>query len=107
MITVVNIRDEGVREALKAGDPRYVYCGRAMSRQGLRGSKWANPFKIGIDGDRDDVIRKHRVWLLQRPELMAALHELDDKILVCWCSPSECHCDSLKEFAEREIEEQQ
>lgn len=99
MITVVNIRDEGVRDALKAGDERYVYCGRAMPRMGLKASKWANPFKIGIDGGRFEVISKHRVWVLHKHDLMAALHELRDKILVCFCHPELCHCDSLKEFA--------
>lgn len=100
MITVVNIRDAGVRDALKRGDPQFVYCGRAMPRQGLKGSKWANPFKIGIDGDRWEVITKHRTWVQQQPKLMAALPELRGKILVCWCRPDGCHCDVLAELAD-------
>jgi hypothetical protein len=33
-----------------------VYIGRAAPRYGLRASKWANPFMIGRDGERDEVI---------------------------------------------------
>jgi len=42
---------------------------------------------------------KYRAWLLQRPELMAALPELRGKDLVCWCAPEPCHADVLLELA--------
>lgn len=29
---------------------------------------WGNPFKIGDDGDREDVISKYRTWLETTPE---------------------------------------
>jgi hypothetical protein len=32
--------------------PSTVYVGRRMTRIGFVGSKWANPFKIGLDGTR-------------------------------------------------------
>lgn len=41
----------------------------------------------------------YREWLLKQPELMAALHELTGKDLVCTCSPLECHADVLLELA--------
>ena len=34
--------------------PGAVYVGRRMARLGLAGSKWGNPFKIGLDGTRGD-----------------------------------------------------
>ena len=73
--------------------PNSVYIGRKVSRGGykLQASKWANPFKIGRDGTREEVIAKYREYVLQRPELMAALHELRGKNLVCWCAPKACH----------------
>ena len=37
-----------------------------------RGSKWGNPFRIGIDGDRAVVIGKHERWL-RKPERQSAL----------------------------------
>ena len=46
-----------------------VYCGRP--------SKWGNPFVIGRDGSRADVIAKYRRWIAHRPELLAALPAID------------------------------
>jgi len=41
------------------------------------------PFVIGHDGSRDEVIAKYRAWIVRQPALMAALHELPGKDLVC------------------------
>ena len=67
-----------------------------------RRTKWGNPFRIGPDGTREDVIEKYRQWLPMQPHLMAALHELKGKVLGCWCDPFPCHGDVLAEFANRE-----
>ena len=64
-----------------------VYVGRP--------SKWGNPFVIGRDGSRDDVIAKYRTWIMQQPALLKALHELKGKDLVCWCAPERCHANVL------------
>ena len=37
-----------------------------------RGSRWGNPFRIGVDGDRADVIARHERWLRDRHELLRA-----------------------------------
>jgi hypothetical protein len=76
-----------------------VYVGRAMPRIKLRQSKWANPFKPGRDGTRDEAVEKYRNWLLQQSELMAAMAELRGKNLVCWCAPDRCHAEVLLELA--------
>ena len=60
-----------------------VYVGRP--------SKWGNPFVIGRDGTRDEVVAKYRAWILQQPALMAALPKLPGKHLVCWWAPARCH----------------
>jgi len=78
--------------------PHEVYIGR-HTRNGWRRSKWANPFKLSRNGDRDDVIAMYRRWLLHRPDLLAALPELRGKDLVCWCAPEACHGDVLLELA--------
>jgi len=70
-----------------------------------RGSKWGNPFKIGEHGDRSEVIRKYKAYILEKPELLAALPELYGKILGCWCSPKACHGDVLIELCEKAIKE--
>lgn len=65
-----------------------VYCGRP--------SKWGNPFKTGIDGNRTEVIEKHKNWFLKNEVLMKeAKLELKGKNLICWCSPKSCHCDVI------------
>jgi|WetSurSiteA1Bulk_404760.scaffolds.fasta_scaffold435928_1 hypothetical protein len=46
-----------------------------------RAGKWGNPYIIGKDGDREEVIRKFRVYLVHNKELMESLIELEGKIL--------------------------
>ncbi len=60
-----------------------------------RGSKWGNPFKIGIDGTREEVIKKYEEYLIKNKELYDALDELDGKVLGCHCFPLGCHGDIL------------
>ncbi len=76
----------------KAGVPDgAVYIGR--------GSKWGNPFRIGGDGDRTNVIAKHGAWLRDQHELLRALDELRGHDLVCFCAPQPCHGDLLLRLA--------
>lgn len=60
-----------------------------------RPSKWGNPFVIGRDGARGEVIEKYRSWVKRQPVLMAALHELTGETLGCYCKPLACHGDVL------------
>jgi hypothetical protein len=100
--TVVNIKRLG-----GVSLPFDVYIGRPMFRGGwrLQGSKWANPYKIDLpgkprDGSREEVIAKYRQYVLERPDLMAALPELRGKVLGCWCLPLPCHGTVLAELAD-------
>jgi hypothetical protein len=68
-----------------------VYIGRP--------GKWGNPFVIGKDGTRQQVIAKYRKWLVSQTSLMKALPELKGKVLGCWCAPQACHGDVLAELA--------
>ena len=81
-------------------EPFDVYIGRATDE--LAGL-WGNPFKIGRDGDRAEVIEKYRRWIVQQPELMTRLPELRGKVLGCYCAPLACHGDVLLELANREV----
>lgn len=67
-----------------------VYIGRP--------SKWGNPFEIGRDGTREEVIAKYRRWIRKQPKLLASLPELHGKVLGCWCTPAPCHGDVLLEL---------
>jgi len=62
---------------------------------------WGNPFRIGRDGNRNEVVEKYRAWLLTRPELVQQLPTLRGKILGCWCAPKRCHADILVELANK------
>lgn len=66
-------------------------------------TKWGNPFEIGKDGTRREVIAKYREWILQQPQLLAALPQLRNKVLGCWCAPLECHAEILVELANAEV----
>jgi hypothetical protein len=71
-----------------------VYCGRP--------SRWGNPFEVGKDGTRKEVIEKFEKWLAHNSELLKDIGELKGKILGCWCAPLPCHCEILAELANRE-----
>lgn len=73
-----------------------VYIGRTFGR--LKDEGWGNPFVIGVDGDRESVVRKYESYLLGQPQLLARLPELKGKILGCWCAPLTCHGDVLIEL---------
>lgn len=90
--TVVNIR---------TGAKYDVYCGRA---RGAFGGTFGNPYVIGSDGDRTEVIRKFRIYFHERlgmdPTFRAAVEALRGKILGCFCKPLDCHCDVIIEWLE-------
>lgn len=81
---------------------KVVHCKREQYDVYIgRPTKWGNPFLIGKDGDREEVVRKYREWLLTQPQLIEdARNELRGKVLACWCSPQACHGDVLSEFAD-------
>lgn len=66
-----------------------------------RPTQWGNPYVIGPDGTREQVIAKYRGWLLRNPQLLAQLPMLRGKTLACWCAPAACHADVLAELANR------
>jgi len=65
-----------------------------------RGSKWGNPYKIGEDGTREEVIAKYETYIMNKPKLLADIHELKGKVLGCYCKPKGCHGDILARLAE-------
>lgn len=92
MITVAN------RRTTRPDGDRVVYVGRP--------SALGNPFRIGRDGTREEVIGLYESWLYQEcgsddsPQ-RAAFDELlrkgkaGDLTLVCHCAPLPCHGDVL------------
>ena len=65
-----------------------------------RPSKWGNPFVIGRDGNRKDVIKRYEAWLETQPKLKEEMKkELRGKDLLCYCSPLPCHGDVILRIA--------
>lgn len=71
-------------------DGNRVYVGR--------GTRWGNPYYIGMFGDRHDVVELYREFISKHPEYVDALAEREPDILVCSCAPEECHADVLAEL---------
>jgi len=69
-----------------------------------RGSIFGNPFVIGKDGDRGEVVEKFRVYFYDRikndESFRLSVLQLKGKILGCFCKPKSCHCDIIVEYLE-------
>ena len=75
-----------------------------------RPSPLGNPFVIGEDGDRIQVIAKYEKWLRKKikeknKKVMDRLTALfmfvdddEDLELWCWCAPLPCHGDVIKKI---------
>jgi len=96
--SLILLKGESMMKVYKKGNAPdgAVYIGR--------GSGWGNPYVIGKDGDRAEVIRKYREWAMYQ---VFAIKELDNgdwlkalrgKDLVCFCAPLACHGDVLLEM---------
>jgi hypothetical protein len=40
---------------------------------------------------------------LTKPELLDYLHELEEKVLGCWCKPKACHGDILVKLVKKRL----
>ncbi len=83
--TVVNV------SAYK-GVPRYIG----------RGSIFGNPFVIGDDGTREEVIEKYRFYFYERlgydSHFKERVESLCGCVIGCFCKPAACHGDVIKEY---------
>ncbi len=90
------------------------YIGRTMP-QFPKGSIFGNPYVIGKDGTREEVIRKHKEWifgLIEHPTVdrpsISDIMSLRGQTLGCWCRRknepktqyNHCHGDLYAELAD-------
>lgn len=68
-----------------------VYIGRP--------SKLGNPFVIGRDGTREEVLEKYMKYTVPKLNVKEIRDELMGQDLICWCAPLACHGDILLEIA--------
>lgn len=87
-------------------DPTAAYCGRP--------SPLGNPFTIGRDGTREEVIARYEDWLTGRLALadspqrraydkLLARAQKGDLTLLCWCAPLACHADIIKRLLDADL----
>jgi ParB-like chromosome segregation protein Spo0J len=63
-----------------------------------RTTEWGNPFKLGDDGERAEVVEKYRRYYLpHKNKLRSMLSSLKGKALGCHCAPAGCHADAIME----------
>ncbi|MAL92971.1 MAG: DUF4326 domain-containing protein [Pseudomonas sp.] len=77
------------------GEPYDVYVGR--------GTIWGNPYQIGVDGDREEVIRKfaydfQRGFLKVSDSFDENISKLKGKVIACHCKPAACHGDIIADY---------
>lgn len=94
----------------------YVYCGRTPKYKahlrtcmqckarplrlctiGLDLIRLGNPYEVGLDGNRVEVLAKFRKYFVNRMasdlKYYTLVMSLKGKDLGCWCHPKSCHCD--------------
>ncbi len=73
-------------------EPCDIYVGRP--------SKYGNPFRLGLHGNRAEVLLQHEIYLQSRPDLMIEIcRALPNKVLGCYCDPLACQADLLARIA--------
>lgn len=75
-----------------------------------RSSPLGNPFVMRSEVDRNEVCNKYDEWfnekisskdekvLVELRRIWKIGRELGIVQLACWCSPSRCHCETIKKF---------
>jgi len=90
--------------SVKTKQPYDLYIGRANKGYGLTESIFHNPYVIGVDGNREEVIKKFEKNAAQNPKILDNLWLIDGMILGCWYDyPKEdCHGRVLFELREHQ-----
>lgn len=117
-MSVVNCKVQYIRPKYNnlqewMNDSDNVYIGRSgvvfidKQRFPKISSNFANPFKIGKDGNRDEVIQKYETYIRNKLKnnhiLQQELIEMKGKKLGCWCAPDPCHGNVLIQLIEEYI----
>ena len=75
--------------------PSHIYIGENIKKYlndfKKKDSIWCNPF-ITFDVSREEKKKYYETFLRCNPHLIEKLHELENKVLGCWCANSKlCH----------------
>lgn len=115
-MSIVNCKVQNIRPNYNnleewMNDTNNIYIARAGvvfindKRFPIQSSKFANPYKIGKDGSREEVIAKYKKYITEKLEnddlLISELLLLKGKNLGCWCYPEMCHGNILLELIDK------
>jgi len=65
-----------------------------------RSTPWGNPYRIGPDGDFEQVKKLYIQYLIDNPALIKDIRKnLKGKDLICWCHPDPCHSALILKLA--------
>lgn len=107
---VVNVKVKYIRPKYSTlrewiNDSKNIYIGRRgvilleKKRFPESNSIFCNPYKIGKDGTREDVLVKYENYIREKiaedSSFSEELKNLKGKTLGCWCKPDKCHGDIL------------
>lgn len=100
-MSVINLKGRRSK-CLEKGE---IYIGRRINMGGwhLHDSDFANPFKIGRDGERDQVLELYEKHLLDNNFIKNLFNLIlkenrVDFTFACWCKPDPCHGDILLKY---------
>lgn len=79
---------------------RVVHCKKENYTHYIgRPSSLGNPFVIGKDGSREEVVIKYKHFAVNNPDILRIITALpEDAVLGCWCAPLDCHGNAIMEI---------
>jgi hypothetical protein len=85
-------------------EPYDIYIGRGHCPRTGEPGRWGNPFRVGPDGDRKEVIARYAAWLRDEVDAehvtLEELAALDGKVLGCRSALEACHGEILERAAD-------
>jgi len=112
MTTTITVHH--VKEPL---DPAKInlYCGRGNAPAGMVNARMGNPFvmKDQSEEERDKVCDNYAHWL-RSPQatnhlaimerMILRINEGSSIALHCYCAPKRCHCDTIAEYVQTNVD---
>ena len=94
---------EGTSLSKWVQEPNHLYIHRNLSfhlkKKGISDSIWYKDIKElqkFVNDEDEDYLNMYEKCIRQTPQLWNSLDNLENKVLGCWCEPSQpCHADVL------------
>src|SRR5574337_1336593 len=72
----------------------------------MRGTPYGNPFIMGKDGTRDEIVEMFELYARWRMKIQPRwLDRIVDRDVLCCCAPEKCHGDVLVKLAKERKQE--